>query len=126
MGVDRTVGVGGTPVRSVGGDGGGGEGRGGECEGEEEEGRSVSVVERLFGCTVESVSVCQCGWTASRRSTELHFSLTYPRSEWSCQCVLVYALCICIYIYMSVWHELILAEIMDLLFLIFSPKIGGL
>lgn len=50
-----------------------------EEEGEGEGGRSV--VEKLFGCAVESVSVCQCGWSSSRRSTELLFSLTYPPSE---------------------------------------------
>ena len=46
--------------------------------GEDGEGGRKSVVERLFGCAVESVSVCQCGWRSSRRNTELLFSLTYP------------------------------------------------
>ena len=41
----------------------------------------TSIVERLFGCEVESVSVCRCGWSSSRRHTELLFSLTYPPSE---------------------------------------------
>ena len=45
----------------------------------EEEGNSV--IEKLFGCEVETESVCRCGWTASRRSTELLFSLTYPPGE---------------------------------------------
>ena len=40
-----------------------------------------SVIEKLFGCEVETESVCRCGWTASRRSTELLFSLTYPPGE---------------------------------------------
>jgi PAB-dependent poly(A)-specific ribonuclease subunit 2 len=42
------------------------------------EGGGESVVEKLFGCAVESVSVCRCGWSNSRRHTELLFSLTYP------------------------------------------------
>lgn len=47
----------------------------------EERGRGGSIVEELFGCAVESVSVCQCGWSNSRRHTELLFSLTYSPSE---------------------------------------------
>lgn len=48
--------------------------------GEEREGEK-SVVEKLFGCEVETVSVCRCGWSASRKSTELLFSLSYPPGE---------------------------------------------
>lgn len=40
-----------------------------------------SIVEDLFGCAVESVSVCRCGWSNSRRHTEFLFSLTYPPSK---------------------------------------------
>ena len=40
-----------------------------------------SVVERLFGCAVASECVCRCGWSSSRRHTELIFSLTYPPCE---------------------------------------------
>lgn len=61
-----------------GGDKGGGSGNGVEREGQK------SVVEKLFGCEVETMSVCRCGWSASRKSTELLFSLTYPPGE-SCQ-----------------------------------------
>lgn len=47
-----------------------------------EEGSGVrSIVEDLFGCAVESVSVCRCGWSNTRRHTEFLFSLTYPPSK---------------------------------------------
>lgn len=39
------------------------------------------MVQRLFGCEVESVSECQCGWRATRRSTGLLFSLSYPHNN---------------------------------------------
>ena len=44
-------------------------------------GEGESVVQRLFGCEVESVSECRCGWRATRRSTELLFSLSYPHNN---------------------------------------------
>ncbi len=47
----------------------------------EEEGESV--VQRLFGAKMESVSECRCGWRSTRRTTEMLFSLSYPTTTTS-------------------------------------------
>lgn len=52
------------------------EGQSGSGEGNER----VSVVQQLFGSEVETVSVCRCEWSSTRRSTELLFSLLYPHN----------------------------------------------
>lgn len=50
----------------------------GQSSSEEEE---ESVVQKLFGCKVETVNECRCGWSSTRRSTELLFSLSYPNTN---------------------------------------------
>ena len=52
------------------------EGQTGSGEGNE----GASVMQRLFGSEVETVSVCRCEWSSTRRSTELLFSLLYPHN----------------------------------------------
>ena len=54
----------------------------------DEKSEEVSTVQRLFGSEVETVSVCRCGWSSTRRSTELLFSLLYPHSASSGECAL--------------------------------------
>ena len=53
----------------------------------EEKREEASTVERLFGSEVETVSVCRCGWSSTRQSTELLFSLLYPHNTTSGECV---------------------------------------
>ena len=59
------------------------------------------MVEKLFGCAVESVSVCRCGWSNSRRHTELLFSLTYPPSE---RAGVIVGLCVVCLVTLQLWR----------------------
>ena len=53
------------------------------AEGEERE--QVSVIRQLFGSEVETLIECRCGWSTTKRLTELLFSLFYQQNtgEWT-------------------------------------------
>ena len=51
--------------------------------GAEGEGEKESVIQRLFGSTMETVVTCRCGWSTVTPRTELLFSLCYPHNNLS-------------------------------------------
>ncbi len=71
---------------SAGGDGGNGNARCGEEE--------VSIIQKVFGSSVETLVKCRCGWSTVTQRIELLFSLCYPHSPGTACMYIVY----CMYI----------------------------
>ena len=54
-----------------------------EEEEEEEEEQEGSVIQQLFGSSMETVVKCRCGWSTVTQRIELLFSLCYPHNNLS-------------------------------------------
>ena len=61
----------------------------GEGEEEEEE-QKGSVIQQLFGSSMETVVKCRCGWSTATQRMELLFSLCYPHNNLSKTKALLY------------------------------------
>ena len=48
--------------------------------GADSSGKNVSIIQQLFGSTVESLVRCRCGWSTVTQRVELLFSLSYPHN----------------------------------------------